>query len=188
MNMSKWLKIELATKIPGQEIIGAIIDQDGKIQRDPFISFYSRTLQRFFCEPTHFIPMPDQPDSIANDDSWQRRYVEKVDELAAERSRWEQKLWDILSSQKASHQIQLDKIQATLDLTEDDRQDRIKREALYQSQFDKYVKRNDELVKMIEELNSQLKILFQVSGWTEKEIANFELIKRAGTLIAVDKK
>lgn len=55
-----WLSIEEAPRETGTEIIG-IRWVDGKCLREPFISFWAPTLQKFFGSPTHFIPMPKLP-------------------------------------------------------------------------------------------------------------------------------
>ncbi len=51
-----WIPIVDASKIAGKEMIG-IRRLDGKAS-DPFITFWSPTLNKFYCDPTHFIPMP----------------------------------------------------------------------------------------------------------------------------------
>jgi len=61
-----WLPIETAAK-SGQcnEFIGSkwIFDKDGsaKCIKEPFISFWSPSLGKFFAEPTHWTELPAPP-------------------------------------------------------------------------------------------------------------------------------
>lgn len=57
----EWLPIESAPKITGVEIIGAGFIS-GKMIKEPFISFWSPTLEKFFANPTHWMPLPSAPD------------------------------------------------------------------------------------------------------------------------------
>lgn len=62
--MSEWQPIETAQKKAGIEIIGtrwAFRDGKATCIREPFISFWSPTLNKFYCDPTHFIPLPEPP-------------------------------------------------------------------------------------------------------------------------------
>ena len=59
-----WQPIETAPRVPGKKILGAYwYKKEGKwtMSRDPFISFWSPTLNKFYCDPTHFIEMPGPP-------------------------------------------------------------------------------------------------------------------------------
>lgn len=55
-NMDEWKPIKDAPHIPGREIIGIIVGGS-----DPFTSFWSPTLNRFYREPTHYIDFPSFP-------------------------------------------------------------------------------------------------------------------------------
>ena len=56
-----WQPIENADKgNSSKEIIGSRW-YGGKMTKEPFITFWSPTLGRFYCGPTHFIPMPEPP-------------------------------------------------------------------------------------------------------------------------------
>ena len=63
--MSDWQPIETAPKVAGVEIIGTrwAFSDDGKATciREPFISFWSPSLNKFYCDPTHFILLPSPP-------------------------------------------------------------------------------------------------------------------------------
>ena len=59
--MSAWQAIETAKKAAGVEIIGSHW-ADGIMTREPFISFWSPTLGKFYVDPTHWIPMPEPPE------------------------------------------------------------------------------------------------------------------------------
>lgn len=52
-----WQPIEVAPRESGVEILGVRIAGD-KMLREPFISFWSPTLNKFYCDPTHYILMP----------------------------------------------------------------------------------------------------------------------------------
>lgn len=54
----QWQPIETAPK--DKEIIGSKWAESVMI-KEPFISFWSPTLGKFFASPTHWIEMPDRP-------------------------------------------------------------------------------------------------------------------------------
>ena len=56
----QWRPIETAQKITGAEIIGVIF-VGAKMQKEPFITFWSPSLQKFYCNPTHWMPLPKAP-------------------------------------------------------------------------------------------------------------------------------
>jgi hypothetical protein len=56
----KWLPIENAPNETGVEILGSCW-AEGVMIKEPFITFWSPTLNRFYCRPTHYIPMPEPP-------------------------------------------------------------------------------------------------------------------------------
>lgn len=56
----QWNPISEAKKTPGLEILGVDI-RGGKIFREPYLTFWSPTLQKFYCSPTHWVPFPDMP-------------------------------------------------------------------------------------------------------------------------------
>jgi hypothetical protein len=60
----EWQPIEVAPRETGVEILGARIMSD-KMIREPFISFWSPTLNKFYCDPTHYILMPALPSAAA---------------------------------------------------------------------------------------------------------------------------
>jgi hypothetical protein len=66
-----WMPIETAEKVAGIEILGTRWGFDGKGKatciQEPFISFWSPTLNKFYCSPTHWIPSPKPPVSHAHD-------------------------------------------------------------------------------------------------------------------------
>lgn len=56
----EWKPIATAPKVAGKEIMAATfaLHVDGKstyCQRDPFVSFWSPTLGKFFAGPTHWL-------------------------------------------------------------------------------------------------------------------------------------
>ena len=57
----EWFPIETAKKETACEFIGAIFRPSGEMTRDPFISFWSPTLGKFYCSPTHWMPLPKPP-------------------------------------------------------------------------------------------------------------------------------
>lgn len=61
--MIKWIPVAEAPKIPGRELIGISIDRNS----DPFFTFWSPTLNRFYCTPTHVIEMPEFPQEKSDD-------------------------------------------------------------------------------------------------------------------------
>lgn len=52
-----WIPIDEAEKISGHEVIGVVI-REGRIVKEPFMTFWSPSLDRFYCSPTHFVWMP----------------------------------------------------------------------------------------------------------------------------------
>lgn len=56
----EWQKIANAKKETGVEIIGTKW-ASGVCIREPFVSFWSPSLNKFYCDPTHFIPLPAPP-------------------------------------------------------------------------------------------------------------------------------
>lgn len=61
-----WMPISMAEKVSGKEILGVSFHR-GLMTKEPFISFWSPTLNKFFCNPTHFqemqIPQDDEAQS-----------------------------------------------------------------------------------------------------------------------------
>jgi len=55
--MCKWMLIEKADKIAGKEILGVRFF-DGVMKIEPFISFWSPTLGKFYCNPNYYIELP----------------------------------------------------------------------------------------------------------------------------------
>lgn len=55
-----WYVIDKAPKISGKEIIGCRW-AGGHMTKEPFITFWSTTLHKFYASPTHWIPMPYPP-------------------------------------------------------------------------------------------------------------------------------
>lgn len=60
MNQTEWQPISTAPK-DVTEFIGCKI-YEGKLLDAPILSFWSPTLNRFYCNPTHWIPLPLIPD------------------------------------------------------------------------------------------------------------------------------
>jgi hypothetical protein len=60
----EWQPIDVAPRETGVEILGTRIMSD-KMIREPFISFWSPTLNKFYCDPTHYILMPTLPSAAA---------------------------------------------------------------------------------------------------------------------------
>ncbi len=58
--MSKWKPIETAEKITGREILGSRWGGDRMI-KEPYVSFWSPTLNKWYVDPTHWVEMPDPP-------------------------------------------------------------------------------------------------------------------------------
>ncbi len=58
--MRTWLDISMAPRVPGQEILGCRWGGN-KMTKEPFVTFWSPTLNKFFVDPTHWVPMPDPP-------------------------------------------------------------------------------------------------------------------------------
>ena len=56
----RWLPIISALREPGIEILGVRF-AGGVCLREPFVSFWSSSLGKFYCDPTHYIPMPEKP-------------------------------------------------------------------------------------------------------------------------------
>jgi hypothetical protein len=56
----QWQPIETAPKVSGKEIIGTRW-AGGVCIREPFVSFWSPMLNKFYCDPTHYIPMACPP-------------------------------------------------------------------------------------------------------------------------------
>ncbi len=64
--MDPWFHIGSAPKISG-EFIGTRWGWSETLQkmvciREPFISFWSPTLNKFYCDPTHWAPLPRTPE------------------------------------------------------------------------------------------------------------------------------
>lgn len=59
--LREWRPISLAEKETGVEILGIKI-LDDRIVKEPFVTFWSPTLNKFYCEPTHYIDMPLAPE------------------------------------------------------------------------------------------------------------------------------
>lgn len=49
-----WVPIGEAPRAVGEEIVGCRW-HDGVMTKEPFISFWSPTLGKFYCDPTHYI-------------------------------------------------------------------------------------------------------------------------------------
>lgn len=60
--MSEWQPIETAPK-DITEFLG-VIYRDGVMAKEPFISFWSPTLNKFFANPSHWIPIPKLPGAL----------------------------------------------------------------------------------------------------------------------------
>lgn len=59
--MIEWQPIATAPKVcDGTEIIGVRYD-NGYMTKEPFLSFWSPSLGRFYCAPTHWMPLPQVP-------------------------------------------------------------------------------------------------------------------------------
>ncbi len=58
--MSEWQPIETAERQPGEEILGSRW-YDGRMIKEPFITFWSPTLGKFYVDPTHWMPLPEPP-------------------------------------------------------------------------------------------------------------------------------
>ena len=56
----EWRPIGEAAHLAGTEIIGSRW-YDGKMMKQPFVTFWSPTLNKFYCDPTHWIPMIPAP-------------------------------------------------------------------------------------------------------------------------------
>ena len=62
----EWRPIIDAPHLTGVEIIGSRWADNGErfvCIREPFVSFWSPTLGKFYCNPTHFWPMPLPPET-----------------------------------------------------------------------------------------------------------------------------
>jgi hypothetical protein len=57
-----WQPIETAPKEPIQEVIGVRFASD-VMTKEPFITFWSPSLQRFYLNPTHWMPLPPPPEA-----------------------------------------------------------------------------------------------------------------------------
>lgn len=53
-----WKPIAEAPHDVGREILG-VIRRGSVVIKEPFISFWSPTMGRFYCSPTHYIDMPE---------------------------------------------------------------------------------------------------------------------------------
>jgi hypothetical protein len=62
-----WKHISTAPRDESVEIIGIQFEGRGYeyIAEGPFITFWSPTQQRFWKQPTHWLPMPPRPRSYA---------------------------------------------------------------------------------------------------------------------------
>ncbi len=56
----RWLTIDSAPKLVGREILGSAWS-NGRMVREPFITFWSPTMQKFYANPTHWVPLPLPP-------------------------------------------------------------------------------------------------------------------------------
>ena len=56
----KWQPIDTAERVAGKEILG-VRWYDGTMIKEPFVTFWSPSLNKFFVNPTHFVPMPGPP-------------------------------------------------------------------------------------------------------------------------------
>ena len=56
----EWQPIATAPRVTGKEILGSKW-HDGVMIREPFISFWSPSLSKFFAGPTHWMPLPTPP-------------------------------------------------------------------------------------------------------------------------------
>ena len=57
----EWQPIDTAPRTTSPEIIGCVYSK-GVMTKEPFISFWSPTLGKFFATPTHWQPLPPPPD------------------------------------------------------------------------------------------------------------------------------
>ncbi len=55
-----WQPIETAPREAGNEILGCRWS-GGKMVKEPFITFWSPTLDKFYMSPTHWVPLPEPP-------------------------------------------------------------------------------------------------------------------------------
>ena len=66
--MSEWKPIESAPRENCKEFIGTMwaFNEDGKpvCLKEPFISFFSPSLNKFFASPTHWMPLPSPPREV----------------------------------------------------------------------------------------------------------------------------
>lgn len=58
--MADWQPIAAAPVETSAEILGCRW-YNGKMTKEPFITFWSLTLGRFYLNPTHFIHLPEPP-------------------------------------------------------------------------------------------------------------------------------
>ena len=63
----QWDSIDTAPKGTDDqlsEILGccwSYIEGRAYMSKEPFITFWSPTLDKFYCSPTHWVPLPDPP-------------------------------------------------------------------------------------------------------------------------------
>lgn len=62
LDVDEWQPIGDAPKESGIEILG-VRYHNGKMTKEPFITFWSPTLHKFYVDPTHWVKLPDKPKS-----------------------------------------------------------------------------------------------------------------------------
>ncbi len=60
--IEKWMPIKCALEVAGHEIIGSRWAGDRMI-KEPFVSSWSPTMNKWYVDPTHWIAMPEAPAS-----------------------------------------------------------------------------------------------------------------------------
>ena len=60
--MTEWQPIETAIQDIGVEILGSRWS-GGTMVKEPFITFWSPTMSKFYLDPTHWVPQPAPPES-----------------------------------------------------------------------------------------------------------------------------
>lgn len=59
--MNRWLPIEVALHDAGTELLGSRWS-NGVMTKEPFVTFWSPTMGKFYNNPTHWIQFPDAPE------------------------------------------------------------------------------------------------------------------------------